>query len=305
MTYQFLISDESVNSYGTRVLTAGIRYDEYLKNPIVLWNHIRAWSDKDNQVLPIGKVLRLWMENSKLYAEVEFDQNDEFAQKIEAKVAQKIINACSIGIAVVTTSEDNSVIVQGQSRPTIIECRLRELSIVDIPANKNCVRLYDDGTGKELTFAAGQDNFLLPLLKNQNEMNFKDDVLALLGLKEADDQAVINQITALMNGSKEATTLRERVTTLEGELQTYRDKEKAVRQAEIVSLVDGAIKERKITAAQREDYISLAEQDFDRTKKVLDSIAAVPEPESATHSDKADAWEERFREIRQRTAAGN
>lgn len=304
MTYQFLISDESVNSYGTRVLTAGIRYDEYLKNPIVLWNHIRAWSDKDDQVLPIGKVLRLWMENSKLYAEVEFDQSDDFAQKIETKVAQKIINACSIGIAVVTTSEDSSVIVQGQSRPTIVECRLRELSIVDIPANKNCVRLYDDGTGQELTFAAGQDNFLLPLLKNEDEMNFKDDVLALLGLQEADDQAVINQITALMNGSKETATLREKVSILEGELQTFRDKEKAARQAEIVTLVDGAIGCRKITAAQREDYIGLAEQDFDRTKKVIDSISAVPEPESTAHSDKSDAWEERFREIRQRTAAG-
>lgn len=304
MTYTFLISDESVNSYGTRVLTAGIRTGDYLKNPVVLWNHIRAWNDKTDQVLPIGKVVRLWAESDKLYAEVEFDQNDEFAKKIEAKVAAHIINACSIGIAVVTTSEDSGVIVQGQSRPTIIECRLRELSIVDIPANKNCVRLYDDGTGAELTFAAGQDNFLLPLLKNQNNMNLKDDVMALLGLKEADDKAVVKHITDLMNGNKETATLRERVTTLEGELKTYRDKDAAARQAEIVSLVDGAIKERKITAGEREDYIGLAEQDFDRTKKILGKMTGVPEPDAATHNDKADAWEMRFREIRQRTAAG-
>lgn len=305
MTYTFLISDESVNSYGTRVLTAGIRTGDYLKNPIVLWNHIRAWNDKTDQVLPIGKVLRLWTEADKLYAEVEFDQNDEFAKKIEAKVAAGIVNACSIGIAVVTTSEDSAVIVQGQSRPTIIECRLRELSIVDIPANKNCVRFYDDTTGQEMTFAAGQDNFLLPLLKNQNDMNFKDDVMALLGLKDADDQEVVKQITNLMNGEKETAQLREKITSLEGDLQTYRDKEKADRQAEIVNLVDGAIKDRKITAGEREDYICLAEQDFDRTKKILGKMTGVPEPDTANHDDKADAWEERFREIRQRAATGN
>lgn len=303
MTYTFLISDESVNSYGTRVLTDGIRTGDYLKNPIVLWNHIRAWSDKDDQVLPIGKVVRLWTENSQLYAEVEFDQSDQFAKKIEAKVAQGIVNACSIGIAVVTTSEDSTVIVQGQSRPTIIECRLRELSIVDIPANKNCVRFYDDGTGAELTFSAGQDNFLLPLLKNQNNMEFTE-VAALLGLKEPAPETMAAAIEKLQKDSKETVSLREKVTSLEGELKTYRDKETAYRQADIVSLVDGAIKERKITATEREDYIGLAEQDFDRTKKILGKMTGVPELDAATHTDNADAWEERFREIRQRTAAG-
>lgn len=298
MTYTFLISDESVNSYGTRVLTAGIRTGDFMKNPVVLWNHIRAWNDKTDQVLPIGKVVRIWTESDRMYAEVEFDQNDEFAKKIEAKVAQKIVNACSIGIAVVTTSEDSAVITQGQSRPTIVECRLRELSIVDIPSNKNCVRLYDDGTGAELTFAAGQDNFLLPLLKNQNNMEFTE-VAALLGLKEPAPETMAAAIEKLQKDSKENLSLRERVTTLEGELKTYRDKDAAARQAEIVSLVDGAIKDRKITAGEREDYIGLAEQDFDRTKKILGKMTGVPEPDTTNHSDKADAWEERFREIRE------
>lgn len=50
MAYTFLLSDESVNSYGTRVLTAGIRLDDYEKNPVVLWNHTRAWSDREDQI---------------------------------------------------------------------------------------------------------------------------------------------------------------------------------------------------------------------------------------------------------------
>lgn len=55
MAYTFLLSDETINSYGTRVLTAGIRLENFLKNPIMLWNHTRAWSDKEDQILPIGR----------------------------------------------------------------------------------------------------------------------------------------------------------------------------------------------------------------------------------------------------------
>lgn len=299
MEYTFLLSDESVNSYGTRVLTAGIRLHDFEKNPIVLWNHTRAWSDKEDQILPIGRVTKLWVENNKLYGNVVFDEKDPFARKIESKVEQKIINACSISINVITTSEDRSVIVQGQTRPTIIESSLRELSIVDIPSNKNCVRLYDSGTGKEINFSEGvEENFILPLLKLKNEeMNFKEQILSTLALKDADDTAIMAEITRLVDAGKENISLKDEKQRLEGELQTYRDKEKEARQAEIATLVDDAIKARKITEKDRSDYVTLAELDFSRTKKVLDMMPGAKNPETEEHRDN-DPWEERFNEIR-------
>ncbi|MEG2340272.1 MAG: HK97 family phage prohead protease [Odoribacter sp.] len=297
MAYTFLLSDESVNCYGTRVLTAGIRTDDFLKNPLMLWNHIRAWSDKDDQVLPIGRWENLRVENGKLYGDAVFDEKDEFAQKIASKVEQKIINACSISISVVTTSDDSTVIVQGQSRPTIMESRLREVSIVDIPANKNSVRLFDEATNREMSFADGVDNFLLPILKNADDMNFKDDALAALDLKEADEKAIIAEIVRLKSADREVTTLRTDKTQLEEKLKVYTDKEVADAKATVIALVDDAVKNRKITASDREDYLALAEKDFERTKKILDAKPEVKELSEGGGSRQSDPWAERFSEI--------
>lgn len=296
MAYTFLLSDESVNSYGTRVLTDGIRLDDYKKNPVVLWNHIRAWSDKEDQVLPIGKIVKIWKDGGKLYGDIEFDQKDAFAAKVEHKVEQGIIRACSVSISVITTSEDGAVLVQGQTRPTVMESCLREVSVVDIPANKNCVRLYDDGTGAELNFADGQDNFLLPLLKLK-KMDLKDEILSALGLKDADDRAVVAEIARLLGEAKAAETLRQENGTLKEQLKEFRDKEESDRQAAVAGLVDDAIKARKIAASDRADYIALAEKDFERTKKVLDAMPGVKELQEGEEKGTKDLWAERFREI--------
>lgn len=299
MAYTFLLSDESVNSYGTRVLTDGIRLDDYKKNPVVLWNHIRAWSDKEDQVLPIGKIVKIWKDGGKLYGDIEFDQKDAFAAKVEHKVEQGIIRACSVSISVITTSEDGAVLVQGQTRPTVMESCLREVSVVDIPANKNCVRLYDDGTGAELNFADGQDNFLLPLLKLK-KMNLKDEILSALGLKDADDRAVVAEIARLLGEAKAAETLRQENGTLKEQLKEFRDKEESDRQAAVAGLVDDAIKARKIAASDRADYIALAEKDFERTKKVLDAMPGVKELQEGEGKGTKDLWAERFREIEEK-----
>ncbi len=299
MAYTFLLSDESINSYGTRVLTDGIQLDDYKRNPVVLWNHIRAWSDKEDQVLPIGKVVKIWKDGDKLYGDIEFDAKDAFAVKIANKVEQGIIRACSISISVITTSEDEAVLVHGQTRPTVMESRLREVSVVDIPANKNCVRLFDDGTGAELSFAAGQDNFLLPLLKSKKtkKMNLKDEILSALELKDADERAVVAEIVRLRGEAKAAETLREENGRLKGELKGYRDKEEENRKAAVAGLVDDAIKARKITASDRADYIALAEKDFERMKKVLDAMPGVKELQEDEEKQPKDLWAERFREI--------
>ena len=292
MSYKFLLSDESVNAYGTRVLSSGILLEDYKKNPIVLWGHNRSYRDSEDTILPIGKISKIWIEKAQLFGEVEFDQEDEFAQKIESKVKQKILNACSISISVMATSEEAQYIKYGQSRPTIIESSLREVSIVDIPANKNCVRLFDSGDGLELNFSDGNDNFLLPLInQNNDDMNFKEDVNGALGLKDANEQAVLAEIQRL----KDAESKNE---GLEKKLAEYRDREKLLRTAEVAELVDGAIEARKILAKDRENYVALCEKDFDATKGILESMGSVAE---LSHGDKAaqtSSWDLRMSEIR-------
>ena len=47
MTHDFIINTEDVNEYKFRVLTDGIDYTQYMKNPIVLFMHEREFAKTD------------------------------------------------------------------------------------------------------------------------------------------------------------------------------------------------------------------------------------------------------------------
>lgn len=138
----FCLSDESLNSYGYRVLTKGIDLSRFLKNPIMFYNHA---SDKG----VIGKWKDVRIENGKLLGVPIFDTNDNFAKTIKSKVLQGFISACSIGFRVLAISEDKKDMVSGQKYPTITKSELYEVSLVDIPSNANAVKLrFEDNSLK-------------------------------------------------------------------------------------------------------------------------------------------------------------
>lgn len=70
---RFICSDETLNSYGFYVLTAGIDMRKFLQNPIMLWNHSRSYGSK-NDVLPIGRWENLKVEGGRLMADAVFDE---------------------------------------------------------------------------------------------------------------------------------------------------------------------------------------------------------------------------------------
>lgn len=70
-TKRVRISNESVNSYGTRVLTSGINIEQYNRNPVLLYMHERG------QV--IGLVRDLRVENDELTGELVFDEATELS----------------------------------------------------------------------------------------------------------------------------------------------------------------------------------------------------------------------------------
>ena len=65
MSRRVRISNESLNSYGTRVLTAGMNVDQYNRNPVLLYMHERG------QV--IGYVKDLKVEGEEVTGELMFD----------------------------------------------------------------------------------------------------------------------------------------------------------------------------------------------------------------------------------------
>ncbi|MDC0712731.1 HK97 family phage prohead protease [Stigmatella sp. ncwal1] len=143
--YTFKASDGDFDRYSDRLSVKGWRTDAYNANGVVLFNHDdgahAAWTGAA-PALPIGKG-RVYIENNALMIDVEFDDDDDFAKRIERKVAKGILNAVSV----------RYLMLPGQYRQNErggFDCdaqELLEVSIVTIPGNARAVRskaLEDD-----------------------------------------------------------------------------------------------------------------------------------------------------------------
>ncbi|NJM14020.1 MAG: hypothetical protein HC896_00305 [Bacteroidales bacterium] len=273
--YPFVISDENVvNSYGFRVLTAGIDLAQYERNPLVIWMHRRATEAEDKDSLPIGLAYNLKKENGKLIAEVEFDGNDEFAQKIEGKVKTKHIRMASPGLTPIEWSKTKTDLLPGQTAATLAKSKLVEISIVDIGSNDNALMLYD-GNGNTLQLSAGANNGIIPLANDNqkdtkdSKMEFQKQVAVLLGLDpNTSADAVINSLKPRIELAAKADTYKTEAETLKGEVAN-------INKANIVALVDGAV-DKKITADKRDFYVRLGtDSGMDTLKGVLDNMLEI------------------------------
>ena len=269
MPKEVVISTSGLNSYGSRVLTSGLDTSQYCRNPVLLWMHRRGGEN-----MPIGRMENLRVDGDRLIGTPVFDEKDEFAKKIASKWADGYLNMCSAGIEILECSTDPSLILEGQTRATATAAKLVEVSIVDIGANDEALKLY--GGGKLLELAAGQDCNLLPLVnlknektpkpeaeaqsnENTNSINMKKETLLLLGLPEtATEEQVHAAVTALKSKADSAETL-----TL----------------AAITSQVDAAINEKRITADRKEFFINLGKTSgADALRQTLELMQPVRKP---------------------------
>jgi len=148
---EFLLTDNSVNSYGFRLLTEGCLIDEYKKNPIGYGMHRR-----DDGVLVRWEDFRL--EGDKLYAKPVINLSHAMGQRTVDEIENGFLNAASVGhIVVIEMSEEASLKLDGQTGPTITKWFNRECSLVDVPGNFNAlVKLYSissSGIEKEINLA--------------------------------------------------------------------------------------------------------------------------------------------------------
>lgn len=263
MAKTFILSDESVNSYGFRVLTDGIDFSRFEKNPIMLWNHSRGWRGTEDEVLPIGRWENVHKENGKLLADAVFDENDEFSKRISDKVKQGIINACSIGICVTERSDDPSVIVPGQRYETVTRCVLQEVSIVDIPSNQNAVALYDN-EGKMIELSATGKLPVGLLTIKQNTMS-KELNLALGLDRDATEAEAVSRAEQLK-------ALEAECANLKAELKVLQDEKKQSRKAEAEKLLGDALQSGRIDASGKEAFAKLFDNDFDSAKTALQAL---------------------------------
>lgn len=263
------VSNESLNSYGYWVKTDGIRTDNY--TGLFLWNHNRAFRGIEDEVLPIGKIKGLRKQGADmLIDDPEFDTEDEFAAKCERKYNKGYLNAFSIGIIPLRFSEDPADLKPGQTRATVTECELIEISLTDIPANREAVKLYERNEQGELIQLSESAVPVLPALlshtsKPDTDMNLTE-ITAALGLSDAAQPAVVVvEINRLKAEAGKVAALNARIAELE-------KMQNDLRANQIEAMLSEAINAGKITEAQRPHFAALADVNYDSTKAVLDGM---------------------------------
>ena len=261
MGKEAIITSNGLNSYGSRVLTEGGDLRQYERNPVLLFMHNRAFSREN---LPIGRMEGLRIDGDRLIGTPVFDLNDEFAKRIADKWENGFLRMLSAGIEIIETSSDAGVMLPGQTRPTITKWKLVEVSVVDIGANDEALRLYDQA-GAMLKLASGIDNEVLPLLKERedNQLIIKTtmnkELLTLLGLQEG---ATDEQVLATVRGLKEKA-----------------DKVEAMTLANITAIVDEAVTTKKITADKKDHFVNLGKAaGIDSLRETLSLMKPVQKP---------------------------
>lgn len=180
---EFLLSDESINSYGFKVLTSGINLKNFKRNPVMYYNH-----DRDMGV--IGKWTNIYTKGSELFATPVFDEKDVLASKVAGKIKDGFIRAVSIGI-------DNIQLEKVDGEMIVTACDMIECSVCDIPSNKNALMLYVDD--KQVT----DKNKIIELCKNRTDMKIDlkpiTDTLGLSQNTSIDD--IVSAIVALKDSN--------------------------------------------------------------------------------------------------------
>ena len=238
MSKRVRITNDTLNSYGSRVLTAGVDTEQYQRNPVLLYNHQRG------DVIGIVKDIRV--ENNEITGEPVFDEATELSVRCKKQFEFGSLRMVSMGISILELSDDKEHLVEGQTRPTVTKSKLFEVSLVDVGANDDAIVLYKD----EERITLGKDGeCALPLLNNQpiqKTMEQKQMAL-LLGLPETADEAAIRAAIGDLNAAK-------------AENAILKAANETLALAQVTSLVDKAIAERRITADKKDQFLNLGKK---------------------------------------------
>lgn len=175
---EFLLSDESLNSYGLIIRTSGIRLDRFLKNPVMYYGH-------DRNLGVAGRWENLRFSDNKLYGLPVFDDIHEPGKSTKEKVESGFLKGASIGI-----EECKIEIIRGVK--TVVNCSLVEVSICDIPSNENALQLYHNDIPMNLSA-------YLQLSINQKTMNEQELNSVLQALNLPDGSNVADILAAIAN----------------------------------------------------------------------------------------------------------
>jgi len=182
--FDAILSTEDLDNHGEKVSIGGLQIPKN-KTIRMYWNH-----DKYGKLLPIGKWIRVWKQDGKLYGRGQIDMEDEFAVKVYKKILAEVIDSISIGFKPLEydTREDMWT-----------KSILTEASVVSEPANESAVI-----TNKKLGFT--QEEFDEQAKKKaeleKSRKPEKDDIEA--GDVDADIVAAIEELKSRVGAVEDA-----------------------------------------------------------------------------------------------------
>lgn len=239
----FILHDETVNTYGFRMLTSGADLTAFRANPVMLYNH-------DDREMPIGRWANVRVEGTRILAEADFDLEDERAGEIARKVESGYISACSVGAWVEECSSDPRTYLEGQTEPTVTRWSLREASICNIPANHNALALYDaDGRRvEEVDYSTILQLTDTITTHSSNTSMTKKKINALLSL--SDDATEEKVLETLSDKLEQMTRLETRLSALLDEKKEREAVEAKARLEHFENLISGALMDGVLTEEQ-------------------------------------------------------
>jgi HK97 family phage prohead protease len=138
----FVVSGGNVARDGFLLDLDGLDVTQFRENnPVVLWMHGRGVVGS----MPIGRVTSLGRNASGLVADVEFDPNDEFAERVLGKIERGFIRMVSIGWRTLAIEDRD---INGVMVPVITRSEMIELSVVAIGSDPDAL-LIDQAKGPD------------------------------------------------------------------------------------------------------------------------------------------------------------
>ncbi len=165
---------------GLNLTMKGAQLGRFDANPIIGYGH--SYWGRDG--LPIGRSDKTWIDGDSLKMSIVFDQDDDFARKVERKYRNKIMNAFSIGFDVWNIADDG----------TPEGWELFEVSAVPLPMDPNAIV----ESGREDHLAVVRGLLQVPdLLSEDDAAKLRQSVRAGAVLSKKNKALVQNAVTAL------------------------------------------------------------------------------------------------------------
>lgn len=233
----FVVSDESVNSYGMVTLTAGIDTSRFEQNPVMFYMHERATI--------VGRWENIRKEDDKLLADAVFDDTTPIGKQVKDQVEKGFLRAASIGIEIVERKTIKGV-------DTVTKCILNEISIVDVPANENALKLYRRNGRNVLCLVENVTDLrsaIIDVLGLESDVTDSEILAEIRALKNAPDDETIQVDEAIKNGFIESNSRQDFITMARitpKAFNAFLTSEKQKRKKAISLAVDEAIQAKSI-----------------------------------------------------------